>query len=77
MRVKRREIKEDRILITTAELPPEMIARSTSPPSLLAHVATDKFCDGAAAPSPRGPGSRARDFASTAARCRVGSRTSA
>ncbi|HET9622565.1 MAG TPA: hypothetical protein VFP84_14435, partial [Kofleriaceae bacterium] len=32
--------------ITTAELPPQMIARSLATPSLLAHVISDKLCDG-------------------------------
>lgn len=32
--------------IITAELPPQMIARSLATPSLLAHVISDKLCDG-------------------------------
>jgi transposase len=32
--------------IVTAPLPPEMVPRSLATPSLLAHVLTDKFCDG-------------------------------
>ena len=32
--------------ITTAELPPQMIARALATPSLLAHVISDKLCDG-------------------------------
>jgi transposase len=32
--------------IITAELPPQMIARSLATPSLLAHVVSDKLCDG-------------------------------
>ncbi|HET9627521.1 MAG TPA: transposase, partial [Kofleriaceae bacterium] len=32
--------------ISTAELPPQMIARSLATPSSLAHVISDKLCDG-------------------------------
>jgi transposase len=32
--------------IATAPLPPQLVARSLATPALLAHVATEKFCDG-------------------------------
>lgn len=36
----------DAATIATAEVPRELITRALAAPSLLAHVATDKFCDG-------------------------------
>jgi transposase len=36
----------DAATIATAELPRELISRSLAAPSLLAHIASDKFCDG-------------------------------
>lgn len=32
--------------IITAELPPQLVTRSLATPSLLAHVISDKLCDG-------------------------------
>jgi transposase len=32
--------------IVTAPMPPRLIERSFATPSLIAHVASDKFCDG-------------------------------
>lgn len=45
-RVKYRVGDGDAATIATAELPRELIARSLAAPSLLAHIASDKFCDG-------------------------------
>ena len=45
-RVKYKVGDGDAATITTAELPRELITRSLAAPSLLAHIASDKFCDG-------------------------------
>ena len=45
-RVKYKVGDGDAATIATAELPRELITRSLAAPSLLAHIASDKFCDG-------------------------------
>jgi len=45
-RVKYKVGDDDAATIATAELPRELITRSLAAPSLLAHIASDKFCDG-------------------------------
>jgi transposase len=45
-RVKYKVGDGDAATIATAERPAELIARSLAAPSLLAHIASDKFCDG-------------------------------
>jgi transposase len=45
-RVKYRVTEEDSSTLVTAAVPPELLHRSLALPSLLAHVVTDKLCDG-------------------------------
>lgn len=45
-RVKYKVGDGDAATIATAELPGELVTRSLAAPSLLAHIATDKLCDG-------------------------------
>lgn len=45
-RVKYKVGDGDAATIATAELPRELVTRSLAAPSLLAHIASDKFCDG-------------------------------